>query len=212
MILPPLPQLELEPWTDAAVARLADDGRAALRDAAAPLRLGDAVKQRRLSPEQGRRIVRRLVADAGSLVRSATEALVAGALRLGPWFGAMRDALLPRHFAAGMAVLNHADPPPADLDAIAAESRRQVGFLGRFRGALARAELYAAAIWATAQSVARRRAMRDGFRFEENVLGISDSCLDCLEQTRRGRVPIGTLLPIGQRLCRVNCKCHYILS
>lgn len=218
MILPPLPQLELDPWTDATVARLADDGRAALRDAAAPLRLNDAVRERRLSPDQGRRVIRRLIADAGSLVRSATDALVAGAMRLGTWFGAMKDALLPRHFAAGFAVLNHPEPPPADLDAIVAESRRQVGFLERFRGAMAtaqqllsgataRAALYAAGIWAVAQAVARGRAQRDGYHQEISRLAASDHCGGCLHEAHMGWSPIGSLVPPGSRICLARCRC-----
>jgi hypothetical protein len=205
-------------WTDATIARLADDGRAALFDAAAPLRLKDAVKQRRLAPEQGRRIVRRLIADAGALVRSATEALVAGTLRLGAWFGAMKDALLPRHFAAGMAILNHAEPPPADLDAIAAESRRQVGYLERFRyqiataqqlltGAVARATLYASAVWSVAQSVGRERAKRDGFSQEISRLGASDHCELCVQEWYKGWQPIGSLIPPGERTCLARCRC-----
>jgi hypothetical protein len=213
-----MPILTPDLWTDATVARLADAGRGDLLDAAGPLRLRDAVRERRLSPDQGRRIVRRLIADAAALVRSATDALVAGVLRLGPWFGAMRDALLPRHFAASFAVLNHPEPPPADLDVIAAESQRQVGYLERFRGQLAtaeqllsgaaaRSELYASALWGLAQNVGRAKAKRDGFTYERNILGPSDHCDGCLAETHRGWVSIGDLVPVGERLCLARCGC-----
>jgi hypothetical protein len=205
-------------WSAPQIARLADAGRGDLLDAAGPLRLRDAVKERRLSPEQGRRIVRRLIADAGALVRSATDALVAGVLRLGPWFGAMRDALLPRHFAASFAVLNHPEPPPADLDAIAAESQRQVGYLERFRGQLAtaeqllsgaaaRAELYSFALWGVAQAVGHERAMRDGYTEGLSELGASDHCDQCLDQAAMGWQPIGSLILPGLRICRSRCAC-----
>jgi hypothetical protein len=213
-----MPILTPDLWSAPAIARLADAGRGDLLDAAGPLRLRDAVKERRLSPEQGRRIVRRLIADAAALVRSATDALVAGVLRLGPWFGAMRDALLPRHFAASFAVLNHPEPPPADLDAIAAESQRQVGYLERFRGQLAtaeqllsgaaaRGELYASGLWAVSQKVAGAKAKRDGFQFERNILGPSDHCSGCLAETHRGWAPIGDLVPPGERPCLSRCRC-----
>jgi hypothetical protein len=206
-------------WSAPQIARLADAGRGDLLDAAGPLRLRDAVRERRLSPEQGRRIVRRLIADAAALVRSATDALVAGVLRLGPWFGAMRDALLPRHFAASFAVLNHPEPPPADLDAIAAESQRQVGYLERFRGQLAtaqqllsgaaaRGELYASGLWAVAQNVARAKAKRDGFQREISRLGASDHCGGCLHEASMGWSPIGTLTPPGERVCLARCQCY----
>jgi hypothetical protein len=213
-----MPILTTDAWTDATVARLADAGRADLLDAAGPLRLRGAVKERRLSPEQGRRIVRRLIADAGALVRSATDALVAGVLRLGPWFGAMRDALLPRHFAASFAVLNQPEPPPADLDAIAAESQRQVGYLERFRGQLvtaqqllsgaaARSELYASALWSLAQNVARAKAKRDGFREAKRQLGIADHCEECLYESSRGWTGIDDVTPIGDTVCGSRCRC-----
>jgi hypothetical protein len=214
-----MPILTSDLWTIPDVARLADDGRGILLDAA-PLRLKDAVKERRLSPEQGRRIVRRLIGDAGALVRSATDALVAGMLRLGPWFGAMRDALLPRHFAASFAVLNQPEPPPADIDAIAAESRRQVGYLERFRGQLAtaqqllsgaaaRAELYSFALWSVAQKVARAKAGRDGFREEFSHLGAADHCGSCVHESHLGWSPIGSLIPIGERTCMSRCACFF---
>jgi hypothetical protein len=205
-------------WSAPQIARLADAGRGDLLDAAGPLRLRDAVRERRLSPEQGRRIVRRLIADAAALVRSATDALVAGVLRLGPWFGAMRDALLPRHFAASFAVLNHPEPPPADLDAIAAESQRQVGYLERFRGELvtaqqllsgatARATLYAFGLWSVGQAVGRERAGRDGYSEEISILGAADHCDQCIEQSLQLWQPIGSLLLPGHRTCRSRCAC-----
>jgi hypothetical protein len=205
-------------WSAPQIARLADAGRGDLLDAAGPLRLRDAVRERRLSPEQGRRIVRRLIADAAALVRSATDALVAGVLRLGPWFGAMRDALLPRHFAASFAVLNHPEPPPADLDAIAAESQRQVGYLERFRGELvtaqqllsgatARATLYAFGLWSVGQAVGRERAGLDGYSYEISHLGSADHCDQCLDEASKGWMPIGSLTLPGHRTCRSRCAC-----
>jgi hypothetical protein len=217
-ILTPDLWTDADPWTDARVARLADAGRGVLLEAAVPLRLRDAVKERRLLPEQGRRIVRRLIGDARSLVRAATDALAAGGLRLGTWFGAMRDALVPGHFAAGFAVLNNPDPPPADVAAIVAESRRQVGYLERFRGQLAtaqqllsgaaaRAELYTFALWSVGQGVGRDRAMRDGYHEEISILGAADHCQQCIDEALMDWQPIGSLTPVGFRVCRSRCAC-----
>jgi hypothetical protein len=217
-ILTPDLWTDADAWTDARVARLADAGRGALLEAAVPLRLRDAVKERRLAPEQGRRIVRRLIADAGALVRAATDALVAGALRLGPWFGAMRDALLPRHFAAGFAVLNNPDPPPADVAAIVAGSRRQVGYLERFRGQLAdatqllsgaaaRADLYAAGLWGLSQNVGWAKAKRDGFSEARRQLGIADHCDECLYESSLGWIGIDEVTQIGDTICGSRCRC-----
>lgn len=46
------------------------------------------------------------------------------------------------------------------------------------------------------------------FDQESNVLGNAEHCEECIRETARGWVPLGTLMPIGQRLCKTNCKCH----
>lgn len=206
------------------VGRLADEGRDLFFDAARAQRVYEAARDRRLEPAQGRGIVLRLIDDAKGLVRSVTESLVARTVRLGTWFRAMRDALLPRHFAAGFAALNHAEPPPADLEAIADLSRGQLGYLERFRDQIAtaahilggatpaRAELYSSALWSVSQDVLRSRAKRDGFKYESNILGSYDACPGCLDATRAGVVPIGLLVPIGQRDCMQRCRCHLVFN
>lgn len=47
-----------------------------------------------------------------------------------------------------------------------------------------------------------------GFTEEMNVLApIENHCPDCPIETSKGWVPIGTLTPIGDRVCRMNCLC-----
>jgi hypothetical protein len=210
----------LSPPSIGDVGRLADEGRSLFLDAARAQRVYEPARDRRLGPAQARGVVLRLVDDARGLVRAVTESLVAGKVRLGSWFSSMRSTLLPRHFAAGMAVLNHPDLPPADLDAIAGLSRGQVGYLERFRGqvasaaqlldgtAVARAAMYADALWSLGMGVERRKMIRDGYRFEKNILGFADHCSQCLEETRLGQVPVGTLSSPGDRLCHVACRCY----
>lgn len=43
---------------------------------------------------------------------------------------------------------------------------------------------------------------------ERNVLGIADHCEECVSETERAWVPIGSLIPVGQRTCRANCHCR----
>jgi hypothetical protein len=202
------------------VARLADDGRDLMFDAARAQRVFEAARDRRLEPDQSRGIVLRLIADAKGLVRAATESLVAGSIRLGAWFHSLKSTLLPRHFAAAAALLNHPDLPPADMEAVANLSRGQVGYLERFRSqlataaqlldgtAVARAGMYADAVWGVGQKVLRAKMTRDGYRFERNILGYADHCSQCLSETSMGLVAVGTLSAPGDRICHVSCRCY----
>jgi hypothetical protein len=42
-----------------------------------------------------------------------------------------------------------------------------------------------------------------------NILHPAEHCQGCLDETAKGWVRIGGLVPIGQRQCRVNDKCSY---
>ena len=47
-----------------------------------------------------------------------------------------------------------------------------------------------------------------GLTEERNVLEPgAEHCQDCLDETARGYVPTGKIMPIGQRACRANCAC-----
>jgi len=54
-----------------------------------------------------------------------------------------------------------------------------------------------------------RRLTPEQFEEYRNILGLAEHCGQCEEETSRGWVPIGMLVPIGQRDCLGNCKCHY---
>jgi hypothetical protein len=220
IFLPAPVQAEADPAvTDRNVGHFQDEGRSLLLSVARPLRLADAFRERRLAPEQSRRLLHGVVAAVRPVVLSVTDALIAGSLRLAGWFRSMRDALVPGYFAGALAVLDDPDPPPADVAAIVAEANRQVGYLGRFRGeiaaaahllgpaTLARAAMYGDAPWAVAMNVQRAEKIRDGLKLEYNQLGISDHCPDCIAQTLRKWVPIGTLIEPGSRQCLTRCRC-----
>lgn len=79
----------------------------------------------------------------------------------------------------------------------------------RLNGRLdARARQYGQASRALYENIRRREAASDGgLAFEENHLHASESCDQCRAQSASGRVPIGTLVPIGMRTCRASCRC-----
>lgn len=224
-IFPPFIPMVPAPPPDAAinernVGHFQESGWSLLLSVARPLRLADALRQRRLIPEQSRRLLHGVVAAVRPVVLSVTDALIAGSLRLAGWFRSMRDALIPGYFAGAMAVLDDPAPPRADVAAIVAEGNRQVGYLGRFRdqiataaeilgpGTVSRAGMYGDSIWAVGMNVQRAEKIRDGMRFERNILGIADSCGGCISQMQRGWVKVGELVPVGSRPCLSRCRCH----
>ncbi|MDR3582593.1 MAG: hypothetical protein P4L67_04940 [Candidatus Pacebacteria bacterium] len=74
---------------------------------------------------------------------------------------------------------------------------------------IARAESYGACAWGCSQEIARATYARNMvFDQERLVLGEAEHCGDCLEDSARGFVPIGSLRSIGDRQCRQNCHCH----
>lgn len=188
---------------------------------ARPLRLADALRQRRLTPEQGRRLLMGVVRSVEPTLAAITEALVRGAVRLASWWRSFRDALVPGHFAGAMAVLNDAgEPTPADLQAIADESNRQGAFLARFRGqvqtaqqildesAVSRSQMYAHAVWAAAMKVRQAAMLRDGHTIGRSVLGVSDHCGGCLSEASKGWTRIENIIPVGERTCLSRCHCY----
>lgn len=71
-----------------------------------------------------------------------------------------------------------------------------------------RARQYGQAARSLYENTRRRQAADDtAVHFEQNHLHASESCGQCIAMSARGRVPIGTLIPIGQRTCRQQCRC-----
>lgn len=78
----------------------------------------------------------------------------------------------------------------------------------RMDGTIARrARMYGTAVRALLFEAAREVAQLSGYTHEENELGPAEHCQGCLTETGKGKVPIGTLVPIGSRDCLSNCMC-----
>ena len=75
------------------------------------------------------------------------------------------------------------------------------------RGMAARAGMYAQSARNTFDVTYRAGQALRGFDEERNILNPGESCDLCREQTALGWVPIGTLIPVGQRTCISNCNC-----
>lgn len=171
---------------------------------------------------QVRTALDRFIESAGTRLQALTINLQAGQIGVAEWEAAFAVTLKRMACAsAALAKGGWAQMTPADWGRVGWEVRRQYEFLHQFAldigtgvqpldGRLnVRANLYAQAARGIYEEV-RRAIMREaGATRERRVLGISESCPDCIEYARRGWQPIGTLPRIGDSACRTNCHCTF---
>lgn len=154
-------------------------------------------------------------------ITNLTERLRSRAITLGEWERQMRVELKQIHIYSGMlAKGGRLQLSQADFGRIGRELREQYGFLRDFADQIAngqqpidgrlasRARLYAQSGRVTFHATERAEMEKRGWDREENVLAAAEHCAGCLTETARGRVPIGALVPIGQRPCRTNDRCR----
>jgi hypothetical protein len=175
----------------------------------------------RFVPESAVRVAVDAVTDAGTeRIADLTRQLQAGTLPLARWQQQMSVELKTLHVATAMVANGgRQQMAPSDYGRVGARLREQYQFLGQFAAdlasgkqpldgrLLARAELYGQAARAGFEAERRRLAGIRGESEERNVLHPADHCRECLSETARGWVRIGTLVPVGQRICRTRCHC-----
>ncbi len=110
---------------------------------------------------------------------------------------------------------------PRQLGMVGAATREQYRYLNRFAREiesglpldgrfLQRVRMYAAAGRQLYHRIEREVMEARGMTHERNLLGVADHCDGCVEETSRGWVAIGTLVPIGARTCLSNCRCRIV--
>ncbi len=108
---------------------------------------------------------------------------------------------------------------PADYGRIGVRLKEQYKFLGKFakqiEGGLPldgrfmnRVKLYSQSGRATYHSLEREEQAKRGMTEERCILGGNDHCTECLSEAGKGWVPIGSIVLVGQRICKSNCRCH----
>lgn len=171
------------------------------------------------------RLVVRAALDRALDARSAVVRALSGQLRdrritLAEWETRMMAEVKAAHlYSAAAAKGGWAQMTQADYGRVGAAVRDQYGYLRRFGRQiasgeqpldgvfLARAEMYGQAGRKTHHEFERREMELRGMNEERNVLGVADHCDQCVGETQRGWVPIGTLKPVGARTCVTRCKC-----
>jgi hypothetical protein len=167
-----------------------------------------------------RRVVNGIADAASERLAQASLRLLDGELSLAAWQAeAMRTIKLSQVATATIAHGGAARMGPAQYGAAGREIRTQYDYLRTFaeqvasgeqplNGSLtARARQYGQAARVTFEREYRRDQQRRGYQSERNVLARAEHCAECREQTARGWVPVGSLVPVGQRTCRANCRC-----
>lgn len=110
---------------------------------------------------------------------------------------------------------------PGDVNAIEGQIGRELQGLRRFASeissgalpldgrVLRRIDHYAKAGRKTFHLILRRQMQELGYVWEKSVRTAEErSCGGCRQEELRGWVPIGALVPIGERTCHRNCLCQ----
>lgn len=174
---------------------------------------------RRVPPARTRRQLDLVLTGLESEARTlAGENPPADAFALGMSDLVKTTALVGTAFAAG----GWSQMTAPLLDETGRYVEEEIGYLNAFADGVAdgsvrrdgryvrRAMLYAAAGWALYQALRGHRAADRGYAEELNILSPgAGHCVGCVIETSRGWQPVGTLVPLGDRDCRSNCRCHF---
>lgn len=155
-------------------------------------------------------------------MRRVSTALQNGEISVAEWRGEMMRYVKRVHVAESCAARGGwAQMSQADWGAVGGRIKRQYQYLENFAqeihsgkyavtggNFLNRVDMYADAGRGTYERTVTKLMTDRGYTEERNVLGVADHCPECLAETARGWVPIGTLIPIGNRICLTNCHCE----
>ena len=153
-------------------------------------------------------------------VEEATALLVEGDATVPEWEELIAEITIGAALLFLLFGLGNKQPDEITESMARTHLERQFGFLQNFaksvlaggmtaNGIAARAKLYlhdAQLLYGLAQEFIHPI---DVYPFYSNALGPCQSCPECPQITAKGIVPRGTLKPIGQRQCFVNCCCQW---
>lgn len=161
------------------------------------------------------------VLDRNDLKMSQTALLLlSGSINVQKWQDEMRASLKDIHLISGaLARGGWAHMSQADFGRIGNELRFQYERLARFADQIERGlpldgrfrrrvQLYAQSGRVSYTSALRQEMALRGYTEEQSVLAAADHCSECVAEADKGWVPIGTLINIGERICKSNCRCH----
>ena len=166
-------------------------------------------------------VVNDIANGASARMAAASERMLAGDLLLAEWQSMMmREVKLSQLAASTIAHGGQARMGFSQYGAAGREIRTQYDYLRNMaeqiadgtqplNGSLAaRAKQYGQAARVTYEREYGRDQAARGYQACRNRLQPAEHCAQCVEQTNRGWVMVGSLVPVGQRVCRSNCRCR----
>lgn len=183
------------------------------------LRYRSASTGRFISDRAVKQAVNTIIARSKAELRSLAQQAASGELGLTDFQSRMAGELKNLHLTATAAAKGGwGQLTQADFGRVGAELRFQYERLELFvrhieagdlsaKQITARTEMYIAAANGTYEGTRRAAAEDGGFTEERNILGQSEHCDLCIQETAKEWQPIGSLIPIGSRTCLSRCKC-----
>lgn len=184
-------------------------------------RYRDPLTGRYISRDAVRLMLDQAIAKSQARLQTVSDEFRRGALSLDEWQLVMREEIKRTHLAAEMLVQGgQAQMTPADFGRVGQRVRTQYDYLRNFaqslKDGIVRTDgtfLNRAKMYANSARVAFHESLGDqlaglGYSEERNLLATAEHCGGCLTETARGWVPIGTLIPVGERDCLANDRCQ----
>ena len=152
---------------------------------------------------------------------SLSTSLREGSINVQQWQSGMKDSLKDLHLVSGaLARGGWAQMSQSDYGRVGSQLRFQYQRLARFATQIERGlpldgrfrrrvELYAQSGRVSYTAALRQEMALRGYTEEKSVLAKADHCSECVAEADKGWVPIGTLVNIGERICKSNCRCHF---
>lgn len=183
-----------------------------------------------LTPAMRAMVVDKVIMDASARLTATTKLLMDEKITFRVWLIQMRDILVASLAAAALALTGKGRLDDAEEEAWVSETNLQYGYLvnwyhqmreGRqqFNQAMvARADLYARALWAVAwRVVVAGELARDvpgrrpwGIRSlgrAEHCRSVHSGTEGCVELAEKGWLPLEDVAPIGTATCGSRCHC-----
>jgi hypothetical protein len=186
------------------------------------VRYRDPDSGRWINRDQVRAWLDRYISASQSAIVDASNAFRSGNLSLAGWQAAMRDEIKDAHLVAeALARGGWKQLQAADFGRVGQRVRAQYRFLESFTAQLRRGEvrldgsflnrarMYASSARAGFYASQGALLATAGYTHERSLLHPAEHCAGCVAEAERGWVPIGHLVPIGERTCLVNCKCAF---
>lgn len=188
-------------------------------------RFRDLRTGRYISERQVRDFVDNIADAASQQLGTLSAQYRAGQITMTVWQAESRAVIKSSQIASALAAYGgRGQMTPARWGLVGQQIRTQYAYLTRFADDVlsgrqrmngrmdARARQYGQASRSLYENIRRRESAAAGQQFERNIRHAVESCGQCVNQSSLGWVPIGTLVPIGQRSCRSSCRCTLAYS